>query len=593
MDEENRKITKIVVSREDELTDIVTGVLESKNERIVLTFAEESDLLISPINLKVILETADEQEKLLIAQIIKNGTGVRNANAAGLTTIETTTLPTEDVWNKEIERRASRLAPKPESEPEEIVPPVQEVVEEVHSDDGISIDNDIPVVSPPEIPPVAPPITPPREDGTPDLSKKDFKGISLKDRTVGTLDSAKKKLSGVKIPQKTKRLILVISLGLLLVIGLALFIYYKTAPLVKIRIYTESKEASIEKTFEGDSNIKEVNFEDSKIPIKKESVEKARSSTVQATGTAFKGEKAKGTATLFLINVDGCPDMTPITLPQGHTLTSTGGKVFKTDSAVTLQCDKTTVTTGITAADIGEEYNIPATSYTVQGYSGTTIVGQTTQPISGGSKTQQTVLSQADVNAAVEELKKVAIEEGERDLKDKSGGSWEIILDSIKSDIVKDSIKTGVAVGAETKETSLELKTTSEATFFLKDGFDSGISELLTQEAQAKNLFETDKDLELTLSNDIEKEVTVLENTADITRIKLVAKASVKPKIEKEAIINELKGKKWYEGNEILKKYVFSDKPTEVVFEPQNFPEKLKYFPRRHGGIMLELKEVL
>lgn len=83
MDEE-KKITKIVINKEDELTDIVSAILESVNERIVLTFAEETDLLISPINLKVLLETADEAEKLLVAQIIKNPTGLRNANLAGI-----------------------------------------------------------------------------------------------------------------------------------------------------------------------------------------------------------------------------------------------------------------------------------------------------------------------------------------------------------------------------------------------------------------------------------------------------------------------------------------------------------------------------
>lgn len=65
--EDNRKITKIVIGKEDELTDIVTGILDSQNERILVTFAEESDLLISPINLKVILETADERDKSIIA----------------------------------------------------------------------------------------------------------------------------------------------------------------------------------------------------------------------------------------------------------------------------------------------------------------------------------------------------------------------------------------------------------------------------------------------------------------------------------------------------------------------------------------------
>lgn len=580
MEEESKKITKIVVSRDDELTDIITGILESKNERIILTFAEESDLLISPINLKVILETADEQEKFLIAQIIKNGTGVRNANAAGLTTIETTTLPTEDIWNKEIQRRTNRLSPRPENKFEEEKPNIQESSKEEHYNEGISIDNDIPITVPPVV----------KEPS--ELPKEHLRTTNFREKTTETISGAKKQLSKIKIPLKTKKLLLIIFVGIFSILGLASFIYYKTAPLVRIRIYIQSKEASIEKIFVGDQNIKEVDFENSKIPIKKESVEKARSTTVQATGTAFKGEKATGTVLFVYFPSGDCP-ATPVNIPQGQTVLSDGNKTFKTDSAMAFSCDKSSTTVGITAADIGEEYNLPVTSFTVQGFSANNIKGTSTQPTTGGSKTQYTVLSQADVNTATEELKKIAIQEGEQELKDKSGGSWEIIPGSIKSDVVKDSAKTGVAVGAETKETSLELKTTSEATYFLKDGFDSKISELLTQEAQAKNLFETDKDLELTLSNDVQKEISVVENTPDSTKIKLIAKASVKPKVEKEVIVNELKGKKWNEGNEILKKYIFSDKTTEVVFEPQNFPEKLKYFPSRHGGIMLELKEVL
>ena len=188
-------------------------------------------------------------------------------------------------------------------------------------------------------------------------------------------------------------------------------------------------------------------------------------------------------------------------------------------------------------------------------------------------------------------MKKIAIEEAERELKDKSGGSWEIISSSITSEIVKDSLKTGVPVGAEVKETSLDLKIESQATYFLKEGFDNKLSELLTEEAREKNLFETDKNLELTLGEKVEKEIVVEENTANSTRIKVTAKASVEPKVDKLAIIEELKGKKWDTGLDLLKKYVFSDKETDVVFEPSKFPKFLKHFPTRQGGIEIELEK--
>ncbi len=584
MEGENKKITKIVINTEDELTDIVTNILESPNERIILTFAEESDLLISPINLKVVQETADEQEKLLIAQIIKNPTGVKNAHTVGITTIETTTLPTDDLWEKEVEKRAERLAPKPiVKEVVEETPKEQDKDDEVDKktvvEGIISIDEDLPTVDKEE-----------KQEDVKDLSTKDFS--SLKKQEKDSLPSSKKRVlrNRRKLSTKSKKLLISGGVGALVLLGLITFIYYKTAPYVKIKMYIESREAAIEKIFTGDENIKEVNFEEGRVPIKKESVEKERSSTVKATGTAYRGEKAKGEIMITNYDTDGCPDKSPIILEAGHTLTSSGGKIFKIDKQMTFDCSSIgPQVVKITANDIGEEYNLTAgANFTIQNYSGSKMIGLAQQAITGGSKEQYSILSQVDVNNAVEELKKIAIEEGERELKDKSGGSWEIIGDSIQSDVVKDSIKTDISVGSKAKETTLNLKTTSNATFFMKDGFDDKIAELLTQDAQEKNLFETEKDLELTLSDDIEKEITVVENTPESTKIKLVAKGFVKPKIEKATVIDAIKGKKWEEGMKILKGFVFSEKETEIVFEPPSFPKQLKYFPTRQGRIFLE-----
>lgn len=565
MEETSRKITKIVVGKDDELTDIVAGIVGSQNERVLLTFAEESDLLISAINLSVLLETADENDKLMIAQIIKNPTGVRNANTAGITTIETTTLPEEEVWIKEVERKAERLTPKTEEKVEK----KDEIAEE-----GISIGRDIAPEEPTPIHVPTPPVLPKEE-------KPQIKESVVRER--------KKK----EVKSKTKKILMIIVPIVLVLLGLIAFIYYKTAPFVRIRIYTESREVEIEKIFTGDANIKEIDFENLKIPIKKEEVEKARSTTIKATGTAYKGEKAKGKVGIAYNKDGGCTDVEPLNLPAGTILVSSGGKYFKLDTAISIPCSMTPVEASVTANEIGTEYNLPqGTSFSVQNYAKSEVYGMASAGgISGGTKEEYTVLQQEDISAGMEELKKIAKEEAETELKDKSGGSWEIIQSSMKSDVVKDSLKTGVPVGSETKETSLDLKVVSEATYFLKEGFDAKLSELLTDEAKAKNLFETEKDLELTLGDEVEKDISVAESSEKSTKIKVFAKASVEPKVDKLAIISELKGKKWNEGLEILKKYVFSEKETDVVFEPKKFPSALKYFPTRQGAIEIELKK--
>jgi len=569
MDEINKKITKIVIGQEDELTDIVAGIVDSNNERILLTFAEESDLLISPVNLSILLEVADENGKVMIAQIIKNQTGVRNAENAGLSTIETTTLPEEELWVSEEEKREERLSPKKI----EKKPALQKEEEK-----GISIGEDIQKTEGEES------IVVPDIPIMPELAELEEKKIEPK--------KEKREKKEGKMNAKTKKILTIVGLALLFLSLLISFIYYKTAPFVRIKIYTESREVEIEKIFTGDLNIKEIDFEDLKIPIKKEEVEKARSATVKATGVAYKGEKAKGKVDIVYNKDDGCADVEPLNLPAGTVLISNEGRYFKLDASIEIPCSLTPVEVSITANEIGGEYNLAkGTSFSIQNYAKSEAKGMASNAISGGTKEEYTVLQQQDINLAMEELKKIAGEEAERELNDKSGGTWEIISDSIKTEVNKDSVKTGVAVGTEVKETSLDLKVTGEATYFLKEGFDSKLSELLTDEARAKNLFDTEKDLELTLGDDVQMDISVAENSESVTRIKVLAKASVEPKVDKALIIKELKGKKWDSGMDLLKKYVFSEKESDVEFEPKKFPSGLKYFPTRQGAIEIELKK--
>ncbi len=599
--EDNRKITKIVIGKEDELTDIVTGILDSQNERILVTFAEESDLLISPINLKVILETADERDKSIIAQIIKNPTGIRNAQLAGLTTIDNPSYPTEEMWEKEMLDRARRYNPlgkrvekKEEvTETKEVVEPKNEFKDRINSaleksrnnqekedDILITFDEDIEPLGSEEIP------------GDEQVNTKVHTTPVV--QTGPILEKLKSILQKIKYPTKLKRLIPLLTISVFVLSLLVAFIYYNTVPFVKIRIYVEAKEVSIERTFQGDENIKSVDFENSKIPIKQEIVEKSRSTTITATGTAYRGEKAKGKVNIAYVKVGGCTGVSALNLQAGHVIvSSSSGQSFKLDAATTVDCNNISEA-AVTAIEVGEEYNLSSGQhFTVQGFSSNEVYAMNSSgAFTGGSKEQYTVLSQADVNSGVEDLRKIAVEEGEQELKEKNGG-WEVIVDSITSELVKSETKTDVNVGAEAKDVNLSIKTKSTATYFLKDGFDEGIANLLTTEAQQKNLFESDKNLELALGDDIEKTITVIESNKNGIKIKLVAKGSVKPKVDKENIVRELKEMSWEEGQEFLKKQVFSAKETEIVFQPQNFPTKLLHFPKRQGGILIEIKEVL
>jgi hypothetical protein len=650
MDKE-KKITKIVVKQEDELTDIVTAIINAKSERIVLTFAEETDLLISPINLRVLLETADEKEKLLVAQIIKNPTGLRNANSAGLSTIDSPQFPEEDVWETEEINRAKRLTPpkkraptkkteekeeKKADQPTDFQKRIDAAIaknkekneaKELGDDDVlITLDEDLPANS------SEPEITFLKEDpeqkspSKKENSKQDNRRLQEKEPNLSKVDfsdktkdpikttpeerkklkkgEASKKIKGVfssigtfftkiPIPHKIKKIAPILGISIVVLAILVGLIYLNTALLVRVRIYVEAKDVEIEKVFEGDENIKEIDFENSKIPIKTESVEKARSSTIKATGTAFRGEKATGVVNITYYKQDSCEqgETPPLELPSGQSL-STEGLTFTLDSSVSIDCNDT-AEAPITAVEVGEEYNLSSGKFfTFQNYPVDQLSALNNKgAITGGSKEEYTVLSKADVDKAIEELSNIAIKEGEGDLKDLAG-SWEIIPDSITSKVLPDSTKTDVAIGAEATNVNVSITTESTASYFLKEGFDDGVEELLTNKAKEENLFETDKDWDLELDKEIEKEISVVESNAQGISIKLVAKSAVKPKVDTEEILSELQDMNWEEGQEYLKSLEFSEKETRVEFYPEWFPEGLKRFPKRQGGVLITISNI-
>ena len=626
--DEDKKITKIVITKEDELTDIVSAILDSQNERIVLTFAEETDLLISPINLRVLLETADENEKLLVAQIIKNPTGQRNAVLANMSVIDTPQFPDEEVWEKEEENRMKRLSPpkkvakKEEAKTEDLPKEDKSTDFQKRVNDAIeknkqnrmlekpgdelliTLDQDLPAGQEEEMKFVRLDEDPVAQEQV-DLSKVDFEDKTKNPITGEKKPEVKKDVDFSKslksiftsigaffkkipIPNKLKKLAPIIAISLVALAILVGFIFFRTGVVAKVKIYVEAKEVEIEQNFEGDENIKEIDFEEFKIPVKTETVEKARSTNVTATGTAFKGEKATGVVNITYL----CPGEEDggLEIPSGTSLTS-GGLSYTIDSAASVECN-IPVEKSITAIEVGEEYNLAAGKmFAIQGYSTNQVFGLNSSALTGGSKEEYTVLSKADVDKAVEELKKLAIKEGEQELKDLTG-NWKIIEDSITSKVIPDSVDTEVAIGAEAKTVNVSIKTESKASYFLNDSFDEGVAGLLTEKAKEENLFETEGDWDLELDEKIEKEISVVESNAEGITIKLIAKGTVKPKVDKERIIEELKGKNWEEGNEYIQSLSFSDKDALVDFIPEWFPEWLKSFPKRQGGIIIEVREV-
>ena len=604
------KITtaKIIIDESHELTDLVREIHKSKADRLVLTFTEQTDLLISPINLRVLQEAAQRESKLLITQIIQNPTGIRNARLAGMKVIDNPSAPTEYDWEEAAELveklKENKVAKKkavekeiPEEENKELFEErIKNSLEEngqkkyvdkrgVKSSSFITIDNDLPSREKP--------------------SKETPIG---KDATVlNPISGTKKKIFGLNFGflQKLKglnkkglaRIALFGLIPLLLITFLGLFLYNQFATMAKVKIFVEAKSVEIEQVLTGKEGAEEIDFENLIIPIKIEESTESLSDSITATGKAFKGEKAKGVVRFtFFYKESTCPavDSPIVSLNVGHIVT-TGEYTFKVTSAVEIACNAA-ADVSVEAAEIGEQYNLGSgqqfsvQGYTV-GYSEGEVRGLNGAAFTGGSKEEYTVLSQQDVDNAVEQLTTTALEEVKSDLRENAKG-WEIIEDTILSEVDKKSIKTDKKVGEEASTVNLDLTIKGSATYYLTTGLTEALTDLLRQKADEDNLFESENDLELVLGDEIETNLSVEDSDKNVVKIKIVAKSKVKPKVDKTEIENTLRGMDWDEGREYVNSLNYADRKAEFVFTPMNYPEFLKRFPDRRGGVMITVTEI-
>ena len=612
--EDNTIVEKIVVEPSHELTDLVRAIHKSKAERIILTFTEHSDILISPINLKVLNETAEREGKLLITQIIQNPTGIRNSLLAGIKAIDSPSNPTPDDWQEaaeilerkkkeQLERKKTlkNISAIKESESEAFEEKVESVIEkaseevkktETPKEEGMSqyvdrrgLKTSSPFISiDQDIPKIEKDIITENIHSEPKKEKPKFFKFKPPFNRNNNIPTAGKK----KIPKTFLKII--IPLFALLIIGGILYNHFAT--FVKVKIFVESKPVKIETVLSGDENVEEIDFENSKIPIKTEEKSKSLSNTITATGKAYKGEKAEGKINIYF-SPECTEEIQPITLEAGHTLTTEiGGKTlsYKLKSDVTVVCPEGEAS--IIATDIGDEYNIQTLnkSFTIQGHTDM-LFGKNITQISGGNKEEYTVLSQGDIDKGVEELSSTAIEEIKSELREVSG-DWVIIEDTILSAVDKTSIKTDKKVGEEATDVNLDLTVKGSATYYNKHNLNDKIKELLKKKAEDEKLFNSENDLDLELNNDIKIDISVVEAKKDVVKIKIVASTTVKPKVNKDKIAQDLMGMGWKEGIEYLSSLQFGEKKPDAVFYPEKYPTFLKRFPDRKGGVLIEIKEI-
>lgn len=219
------------------------------------------------------------------------------------------------------------------------------------------------------------------------------------------------KRSGVRVPNFNKfRVLLIVGVLAVLLLGVGWYMAVYILPRADITLETASQSTvqTLELRATPDQN--GVDEEAFSLPYAVETYESEESASVETTGERNEGDRASGT-----ITVTNCESQ-QITIDSGTAFTATGGLVFVSEESVTINpsdreppfrpedCEGDQAEDiEVTADEVGADYNINATDYSVEGYSFDTVYGSGGE-MSGGTDDLVQVVDEADIQTARQQI---------------------------------------------------------------------------------------------------------------------------------------------------------------------------------------------
>ncbi len=335
-----------------------------------------------------------------------------------------------------------------------------------------------------------------------------------------------------------------IALPIIVVLLLIFGLYYLFAVKATVTLHMEPKKIddSTTITLRTDSE----NDLSQKILAAKE-VETSVDGTVSTTATGKKdvGEKAKGTIT-FYNNSDSKK-----TISSGTTISSSNDLDFVTTGDISVASasgDATsskpgTASVGVTAKNIGSEYNLPSgTKFSIDGVSSSTLAGKNDSAFSGGSKKSVTVVAKKDTDTLTQDLTKQLEGKAKEALKDKAGGGQQILPIFIGTTLSKKSFDNDVGDEAN----KVTLKGTITFTTLSYNTEDLG------KIAQAAIQGKYDKDLALSNKGIVTELQDIKPGKNGDATASLVMDAGLLPKIDEESVVKSITGKSFDDATTYL-----------------------------------------
>ena len=385
---------------------------------------------------------------------------------------------------------------------------------------------------------------------------KDLNSIDIDDEAtdyvvpsaIGSDDKKPTKIArpknNVKVPNFgsfRKKLFLGIGAGILFIIFLIWAIWFAPSAKVIITAKTQAAPVSMTLNLGGTSP---TNISTNTVQTVTKQIKKDVTVSFTATGSKAIGTKATGTITL-----SNSSSGKSISVPAGS-IFSNDNYDFVTNSGVSVPGATVdngnivpgSITTGISASDVGSAYNLPASSLTSSVSGISAAASQTT----GGESHQATVVTVA----AVQKAKQALVDQTNADVKKQLTAQFTngetVITDSFKADHADATSVPAIDAEATGGNAKLTSATTFSMTAIAKSELTAFLRDAITKQMDAtkKQRIYDDGYSKVTLSG---------YQTSDTgSTVNIATTGQFGPDINKEDIKNQVKGKNFGDAQSIL-----------------------------------------
>lgn len=359
------------------------------------------------------------------------------------------------------------------------------------------------------------------------------------------------------------------------------FIWY--FPKAEVTIFVEPQVLEKDIEFILDPNQEILDEKNMILPARILEIEESGEKTIETTGQKTVGEKAKGEVVIYN-RTDS-----PKSFSEGAVISGPGGLKFTLDREASVASKTPDLISGvdkwgeakvgITAADIGAQYNLAANSqFSFKDFPTTSYLAKNESALTGGTSRQIQAVSEEDqenlLSALTDELQEKARLETEKKVLE----GRKVVKESLSSNVITKDFNHEAGDETETLKLSLKIKasalTFSEGEFFL-------FSEKLLSESIPPDFILKKEQLDASFE-------TKKTNEDGSIVFKTHLKANLLPKLDLEEITKKIKGKSLAGAQEYLSSlpgYVES----EFLISPR-LPGILLRLPRIERKITIEIR---